>query len=51
MSLGREVFETRRCRNSYGVIVRERYDKMKHKNMPVVTDSHDNVQWVEHVVE
>ncbi|KAK5115755.1 hypothetical protein LTR62_000844 [Meristemomyces frigidus] len=49
--LGQEVFETRRCRNSYGTIVREKYDERKHAGLPFVSDPHDGALWVEHVVD
>lgn len=48
---GQDVFQTRRCRNSYGTITRGLYDPMKHQGLPFTTDSKDGRQWVEHVIE
>ncbi|KAK5125179.1 hypothetical protein LTR85_000855 [Meristemomyces frigidus] len=51
VAAGPEVFETRRCRNSYGAIVRELYNDSKHRGLPIVQDMHDGRQWVDHVVD
>ncbi|KAK3655219.1 hypothetical protein LTR56_003640 [Elasticomyces elasticus] len=48
---GREVFRTRRCRNSYGVALRVLYDPIRHKELPFVTDPSTNQRWVENVVQ
>lgn len=46
---GQEVFNTRRCRNSYGVVVRSLYNEAKHKGLTTVKDG-DRV-WVEGAIE
>ena len=47
---GQEVFTTRRCRNSYGVVVSELYDPNRHQNLPTITRL-DGRLWVAQCVE
>jgi hypothetical protein len=51
MSTGQEVFTTRRCRNSYGVVVRRLYDETKHEGLAFITDPRSNRRWIPDVIE
>lgn len=46
-----EVFTTRHCRNSYGVVVRETYDPVKHWGMPFEVNRMTKVPYVSEVIE
>lgn len=53
---GKEVFTARRCRNSYGVIVREVFEESKHKDLGIEKsslkpDPIDGELYVENCVE
>lgn len=48
---GLEVFRTRRCRNSYGVVVREPYNPDRHKGLPVATNKYTGQKFVEELIE
>jgi len=48
---GQEVFGTRRCRNSYGVITRELYDPAIHNRLPTVMDPVSGKQYVVNIIE
>ncbi|QIW94963.1 hypothetical protein AMS68_000481 [Peltaster fructicola] len=51
LSAGQEVFQTRRCRNSYGMVVRVPYTEALHRGLPVTVDPNDGGQWVDHMVD
>ncbi|KAK1086943.1 hypothetical protein LTR33_001309 [Friedmanniomyces endolithicus] len=48
---GQEVFGTRRCRNSYGVITRELYNPAVHRGLPNVTDPVSGKLYVVNIIE
>ncbi|KAK5170090.1 uncharacterized protein LTR77_004674 [Saxophila tyrrhenica] len=50
-SRGQEVFTTRRCRNSYGVLVRHPYNEAEHKGLPTVTNANNKRPYVVDIVE
>jgi len=48
---GQEVFGTRRCRNSYGVITRELYNPAVHRGLPSVADPVSGKPYVVNMIE
>ncbi|KAF2223070.1 hypothetical protein BDZ85DRAFT_121257 [Elsinoe ampelina] len=50
-SLGEEVFSTRCCRNSYGIVVRELYDETRHAGLPFIEDANDGCKWAPNLID
>lgn len=48
---GEGVFLERRCRNSYGVVVRAPYDPVAHMGEDVVIDPRDGMKWAERQID
>ena len=49
--IGQNVFRRRRCRNSYGIVVRVPYSEELHRGLPTIRDPNDNRLWVQNIVE
>jgi hypothetical protein len=51
ISRGSVVYKDRCCRQSFGVISREPYDRFKHRGENVVVDPLDKKKWAEGQIE
>ncbi|KAF2768854.1 hypothetical protein EJ03DRAFT_351864 [Teratosphaeria nubilosa] len=49
--IGQEVFTTRRCRNSYGVVVNARYDESRHRGQPTFYNAYSQATYVPSAIE
>ncbi|KAF2156898.1 actin-like ATPase domain-containing protein [Myriangium duriaei CBS 260.36] len=46
-----DVFRLRRCRNSFGVVIRAPYDATMHSQIPCTIDPKDQSRWAEDLVD
>ncbi|KAF7506955.1 hypothetical protein GJ744_011086 [Endocarpon pusillum] len=51
ISRGRNVYQDRRCRTSFGVLVNKPYDEHKHRGEPVRIDPLDKKKWAQNQIE
>lgn len=51
ISRGRNVYQDRRCRTSFGVVVDKPYDKLQHRGEPVRIDPFDKKKWAHHQID
>ena len=51
ISRGSVVYKDRCCRQSFGVVSREPYDRIKHRGEKVVVDPLDKKKWAEGQIE
>lgn len=50
-SAPQEVFKTRKCRNSYGVVVSVPYDASRHLGLPTTKKPNSDALWVPNIIE
>lgn len=50
-SAAQQVFKTRRCRNSYGIIVSQPYDPLRHLGLPTYKKPDSEALWVPNTIE
>jgi hypothetical protein len=48
---GRNIYQDRRCRTSFGVLVNERYDERRHRGERVFVDPLDKTRWAENQID
>lgn len=51
ISRGRNVYQDRRCRTSFGVVVNKPYDELQHRGEPVRIDPFDKMRWAEDQID
>lgn len=51
ISRGRNVYQGRRCRTSFGVVVDKPYNEHKHRGEPVHIDPFDKKKWAENQID
>jgi hypothetical protein len=48
---GRSIYQGQRCRTSFGVVVRERYDELRHRGQKVTVDPLDKMKWADDQID
>jgi hypothetical protein len=51
LTKGQAVYTGKCCRVSYGVLVRERYDSIRHRGEYVTKDPLDGIKWAEEQID
>jgi hypothetical protein len=48
---GHNIYQDRRCRTSFGVLVNEPYDELRHRGEKVFVDPLDKTRWAENQID